>query len=249
MTINYKKNLFPNYKDNLITIIFFSVFTFIGLTFFIVGSLLLKFELDFKARAVEAQAVITNIRSGIRHTSSGGETAYDVTVEFTVDGRVYSGPLGYYSSGMREGQSVTVRYDRDDPRNFHSATYFLPLLFMSLGAFFAVIGLAFVTAYYKKKRKIAGLIADGKLVNAEIIDVIRSNMSINHYYGRHVICEWNDHPSGTKYIFKSENTFMRPERIIAERGVTHLPVYLDYDNYRKYYVDISQLSANIVDLT
>ena len=58
-----------------------------------------------------------------------------------------------------------------------------------------------------------------------------------------------DTSSGLVYLFRSNNIWYNPESIIEERQLKQLPVYLDENNYKKYYVGIDELEDMVQDLT
>ena len=240
---------FNNHKSFNAATVVFSVFTMVGLVFMGVGVWSYYDDLRFKSYAVETQASITDIYSYTRRTSDGDSTEHEVYVEFTANGRTYEGRLGQYSSGMRIGQTVNIYYDPDAPNNFRTASPFLPIFFISFGSLFFFAGLIYMVVRINGKRRRKKLLADGRRVNATINDITRSNVSVNRRRGYIIICEWKDPSSGVSYLFKSESVFFMPNKILEERQISYLPVHIDNSDCRKYYVDLSRLYDNVVDLT
>ena len=68
-------------------------------------------------RYVETQAVITKIESRERYDSDTGktETDYDLTVEYSVDGKTHVSHLGETPNDFYEGMELTVLYDVANP--------------------------------------------------------------------------------------------------------------------------------------
>ena len=66
---------------------------------------------------IPTDAVITKIESSLnKHSSnSNNRRNHTVYVEYTVDGQTYSGPSDVWDSTMREGQTITIRYNPDNP--------------------------------------------------------------------------------------------------------------------------------------
>ena len=66
---------------------------------------------------IPTDAVITKIESQLNtHSSnSNNRRKHTVYVEYTVDGQTYSGPSDVWDSTMREGQTITIRYNPDNP--------------------------------------------------------------------------------------------------------------------------------------
>ena len=70
--------------------------------------------------------------------------------------------------------------------------------------------------------------------------------------GRHpfnIICSYSDPYDGKEYLYKSENIWFNPDVILSKKTIRDIPVYIDKDNKKIYYVDIESISKDIVDLT
>ena len=52
-----------------------------------------------------------------------------------------------------------------------------------------------------------------------------------------------------KYIFKSDNMWNDPERIILEKNIQTFPVYINSEKINEYVVDIEEITEDIVDLS
>lgn len=100
-------------KINLVSSIFRFIF------FLLVGIILLGFGIltlsgqsgDFE----KTDAVIEEI-------NPLGDGEYQVVVSYTVNGVKYRSALGYYSSDMMKGNSITIKYAPDDPTNIRSSS-------------------------------------------------------------------------------------------------------------------------------
>lgn len=96
------------------------VLLFLGLFATLVGSLTLKKQKSY----LPTDAVISKIEE--YYDASAGEDgpqySYDVTVRYTVDGKEYEGPLGYHQDGYEEGQTVSIRYNPENPEKIVQAS-------------------------------------------------------------------------------------------------------------------------------
>jgi hypothetical protein len=90
----------------------------------------------FQSRGfLKTTGTITELRSD----TTDGNTVYFPTVEYTVDGKTYTGELDTGSGSYRVGQTVTILYDPDDPTVIHGGG--------GIGVYFMVAGaviLAFI---------------------------------------------------------------------------------------------------------
>jgi len=113
-------------------------------------------EAKFRETAVETEAVITKINT-YRKNNTDGEYYHDVYVKYTVDGDVYESRLNYWNSGMREGGTVKIYYDPDEPNVIVSdSTTLLLILSVSFGlvswVFIVLIFLTIRKSIAEKKR-------------------------------------------------------------------------------------------------
>ena len=125
----------------------FAVFLVVGVCLIIIGGIWGSNELKFKENSVETTGVITKIET----YRSGGKENHDVFVSYTVGDKQYENNLGYWSSGMKEGQQVTICYDPANPDTFSgSGGIIFPIIVFTLGLAFFIIGGA--SLYSLRKR-------------------------------------------------------------------------------------------------
>jgi len=80
---------------------------------------------------VKTTATIVDIE---RNFGSGDESdTFTPTVEYTVDGKTYTGKLNQSSGSYRIGQTITVLYDPNDPSTVHGDGTF-GIIFIAVGA-------------------------------------------------------------------------------------------------------------------
>ena len=233
------------------TFIVFLVFALVGLGLLIGSVFLFLDNMRFMDAAKETTATITDIYTS---RDSDGDTSHTVYVKYTVKGNEYEGKLNYYSSGMREGKSVKVFYNPDDPEDFRGggssiASYILA----GMGLIFFMIGFISLAVQFKSKARKKRLMSTGSKIMATMTGVAPGNVTVNGRPCMHVICEYKDERDGTLYIFKSDGIWANVPHITE--GQSYVPVYVDYNDYTKYYVDTEEYleslsGANrVVDLT
>lgn len=93
---------------------------------------------------VKTQATIVEMRD----TSTGEDTTYMPTVEYTVDGVTYTEELNESSGSYRVGKGITVLYDPNDPSVVHGDSL-KGLYFIGVGA--VILAVIVVTEIRKKK--------------------------------------------------------------------------------------------------
>ena len=211
-----------------------------GLGLLIAGILVQINSKNFAQNANEATATITRIEMDSRTDSDGDTTTdYTVFVEFEVDGKIYSGRLGFYSVGMYEGGTVTVLYNIDNPQNFRSKSgdTFFYILLIILGIAVLAFGIiAFINSVKKNKQKTL-LTQGGEKVLASVTNIMPGNIALKGQVCYNLICEYND-PAGNAYFFKSENIWVDIPPPGENNQYPQIAVYVDGNDWGKYYVDI-----------
>lgn len=189
---------------------------------------------DFKKDCVSTEAVIVDIRSS--YNSSNDSTDYDVTVEYIADGKIYRRPLEYYISSMREGQSVTIYYDPDDPYKIMNSPYLTCAILLIFILILGGVGTYFWLSEILNKRTINRLAAENKYIVCD--DQVEryegsSNITVNNV--RYLQTDFIYHDSdGKEYVFSSRAYHPRKNPFADGRNVT---IYVDIEkNPKKYYV-------------
>ena len=120
------------------------VFLGIGLLFFIRGSIFLTFTQRRAGIYVETEGVIVGFdRDGHPY------------VAYEADGETYEQRSNYTSGTMRLGDELTIRYDPAAPYRMEAGgamALFLPVMFMSMGGLFIVIGIIWLR-FFRVRRE------------------------------------------------------------------------------------------------
>lgn len=121
--------------------------------------------------------------------------------------------------------------------------YFICIPFLAVGGTFFLIGICFLIWEIKNKKMVKRLIENGNFIWAQITEVAPNyNVTVN---GRHpyiVYCQFQD-VEGTVHIFKSRDINFDPQTLFKSEQVR---VYVDNNNYKKYFVDIDEILPNVV---
>ena len=92
----------------------------------------------------------------------------------------------------------------------------------------------------KQRKKKEYLMQHGKRVMAEVTGGSRNlNYTVNGRHPWKLECRYEDIFSGEIYLFSSGNVWMDPELYIGQQ----VSVYVEGENYKKYYVDVDGLCA------
>jgi len=118
----------------------------------------------------------------------------------------------------------------------------LPVVFGAVGGPFLVIGIILAAVSARKRAMIRRVVEEGRFVMADVAD-IRPNYSVE-INGRcpYVLeCHYRDPASGTLHVFRSRNLFFCP----AETENRQVRVYVDPENFSRYYVDVESLVPDV----
>ena len=123
------------------------------------------------------------------------------------------------------------------------------LIFPGLGLIFIILGGAGIAVKVRKNKLEKRLKENGETIYADYVETaINTVYSVNGRHPYNIICEWNNPRDGKKYIFKSKNIWINPESIIKERNIKTFLVYVNLENIKQYFVDVDNLTQNVVDL-
>jgi len=215
------------------------IFTIVGAIFLIVGPIIFANEMSFKNKGIESIAIITDIET----YHSTDDTYYKVYVQYIANDRTYNNTLDYWDSTMSVGKEVKIYYNPDNPNEIvaNNSSYLLLLLPLIGGVSF-ILGTSMIIVNIKRKRRKSKLLENGDYINAEIEEVIYdTSYSVNRISPHVIVCKWENPADGNTYVFKSENIWYDPEPIIEEKNIITLPVYINRDNLKKYFVSLENI--------
>lgn len=234
-------------KKNLKEYIIWLIFGLLGLIFLVIG-VFISFNTFNYSNKVDISGVISRIET---KRDSDGDTDLDVYVSYRVNGTSYESRLNGYSSSYYEGKTIEIYYDKDDPNKIGNKSLDLVfLVFPGIGLIFFLIGGTGLFLKAKRGSQTKKLKINGTVVYATYTETVyNSSYQVNGRSPYNIICEWNNPTDGNKYIFKSDNIWVNPENIIKEKNIETIPVYIDPNNLKKYYVDVDSILNDVVDLS
>ena len=198
----------------------------------------LKNTYDYLKKVHVSDAVIVSVTDNTNNKY--GKHSYDV--EF------YDYKDNFCSSHFNSNKNyqiddhVTIYYNDSDKVYLHRGNPFILLIsFISL---ILCIVLLFLTRERKvdiaKKNK--KILKSKQMVEAKINNVIRNDKDNTKYYN--IICSWVNPVDNREYTFNSEDLDFDPTITLNILHMSSINVYLDKNNYSKYYVDVSEIKKN-----
>lgn len=166
----------------------------------------------------------------------------DVEVSYSVDGKAYMEKLNYYSSSMEPGDTLSIKYNVDQPSKIKvvSATIIFTSIFGGIGLLFVVIGLIMSLQYLKSDHY---LFRHGKYIEAELVTVFGRPIStgVVEKVLWVIECQYFDSETGLKHVFQSVNMEQDPRPDIEKNNITKFIVYVKKNDWYCYVMDLDYL--------
>lgn len=218
-----------------------------GFIFSVIGGIFLGLGIMFVVLLGSIHDNKVEVDAVIAYIDTYGDEGSTVFVDFYYMDEEYKGvELDSYSSSMRVGDERVVYIS---PKNMTKAidkqtTSMLRILmgsiFCGIGSIFIIIGIAFIMSVTKKKALGKRLKQSGTPIEAHIDSVETTGIRVNGCPTYVIKCSYDNPYDGMTYTFKSEHIGFDPTMNI--QGET-IRVYVEENNYKKYYVDISDITG------
>jgi hypothetical protein len=223
-----------------------SIFSLLGIITLIICAIAYQRTQAFINSSVVAQGTVLELQRSLTTDSS----SYYPVIEFaTVQGEriEFKSNFGSNPPSYQPGDTVSILYPEDNPDNaqinsFVSLWLFI-LIFAVVGGSFTITGMSllFFSMYatqVRAKNK-QELQATGKILITHYTEIERNtSIKINRRSPYRLITQWHDPTTNRIHLFKSENIWFNPEEFVRDRT---LKVYVDPNNYQRYYMDIDFL--------
>ena len=172
-------------------------------------------------------------------------------VRYEVEGETYHADFQGYASSLTPGAEAQIRYRIQNPQMVRCCTLDLAfVVFPVLGVLFGGMGLTGLLILQKGRNRAKKLRETGQRVMAKFEETAMCfNVNVNGRHPYYIIVSWRDPDSGKTYLFKSDNMWVNPDILIAQRDLRQFPVYLDPKNPKHYTVDTDAITRDVMDLT
>lgn len=224
------------------------ILSLVAILFITVGVVLKVNSDSFMAIAEKTTGTITEIEVYYTKDSDGDRVRrHRVYVEYIVDGERYENRLDSYNSTMREGGSVTVYYDPDNPTRISSGGSSVSTFIMiGLGGIFLVVDVIIIVRLVSANKKRNSLIKNGTAYTGTIIDVrVITNIKVNGRHPYRADCEVINPLTQERFLFSSQNVYKDIRNMIDAPVV----VYMDDTDPSNHHVDIDRAIADFYTVT
>ena len=185
----------------------------------------------------ETTGVVTSIEAVEGSERRGRLLQNEILVAYSVDGNHHEQILYSRTPDIEIGQPINIYYSQANPLQISDSDGdpSKAILFVSVGLLvFLYCSVSLYKLSEQRKRKIT-LLARGRRVMADVVEVVFEKLIFSRRPD-YLTCKWTDE-KGVIHLFKSATL----EKNVELNDNTQIAVYLDPNNYKKYYVDLDSL--------
>lgn len=223
----------------------------VGIVLIVIAAVLFINAKNFQAKAVAVEGLVTELREMSNTTNQPGQIrafTYAPVIKYTTkEGQEFT----YCSNNSSNppayavGEKVQIYYDPSNPADAAMAGISGMLGSIICGGI-GIVFLLFGGVFYWLNSKGDGdkaLMQNGKKILADITEVaLNSSFEMNGKSPFRIHCQWLNKTDNTVYEFKSKNLWFDPSQYMNNRN--QIDVYIDFNNPKKYFMDISFLPKN-----
>lgn len=219
-----------------------AVFGGIGIIMLIIGVLIFKSTKDFQSKAILTEGTVIEM---VQMRGSNGMLSHAPVVSYMAkDEQEHI----YYSSSYSNppsysvGEKVQIYYDPANPDDAQlgGGASIAAIIVSAIGFFFLLAAIIILLVNKNKAANAKMLMQNGRKLQADIITVdYNTSININDRNPFVITCQWSDTQQNEVLLFQSGNIWFDPSPFLADKK--QLDVYVDFNNFKKYYVDISFL--------
>jgi hypothetical protein len=227
--------------------LFATIFTVIGLFLLSIALHLFKQEIAFlkKAQTATGKVIDLGVSYSSSKNSSSSPTYYPIVTFHTPEGKPYTFRSNFSSNppSYEEGEEVEVYYLPDSPakaeiKGFFSQ-WFAVLICSVIGLIFSAIGLGTWVNMFRSNKLNKWLRVNGRMIQTRVQSVeLNTSLKINGKSPYVIYTQWHNPSNNKVHVFKSKNIFYDPASYIPGDII---PVLVDPNNYKKYYMDTTFL--------
>lgn len=166
-------------------------------------------------------------------------------VEYNAKGKMVEKDLQIYDTAIRQGNKMTIYYDKKDIEiSYIKSQIVCCIMVMFISAIIFISGLYFFIVYFRKKKEKEYLLKNGYVIKATIVCV--RSLKFTRFFKHHPSYIYATYKyENDDYGFNSEETFYNLSEIIKNKKIKNVDIYVDKEDYSKYYVDIDKIIAKM----
>jgi len=211
-------------------------FTICAILFLVLGFISWQNNIKNKEHTT---AIVTHVE---KNTNASKITDYDVYIKYEVDNQSYFANLKFLTDECpcSEGKNIEIYYNKNDVSKvevYNTKIITENVTLILLGVIALIIS---PIAYYTESKTIK-LKENGKRVEAKYIQTVTTKGKKTY----NIICKWREPNTEIEYEFKSNDIWDNPRYAISQNNIEKIPVYIDPENPKKYYVDTKEILEKI----
>jgi hypothetical protein len=223
-------------------VLFVAIFGAVGLLFAVIGFTFIYNNYIFVSTASNTKGTVVSIE---RHTGSKGSVSYYPVIKFYPDNGdevIFTSEIGSNPAPYKINQTVDVKYEPSNPSNAKvdsfTELWVLPGIFSTIGTIFFIIAIATALGQVNANKQKEWLLKNGYPIDTKFVNTFYGNFKVNGQSSIKIKSQWLNPKDNLLYEFNSEDIWFDPTEFIKDNSIK---VYIDKDNPKKYYMDISFL--------
>lgn len=196
----------------------------------------------FLGEAITADGTVV----GLERSRTRDSSTYKPVVRFTSETGEeieFVSSSGSNPPSYSKGEKVEVLYLLHQPAQARINSFFSlwggAVILGGLGGVFALVGTGIILGGTLKGRRDDHLKRNGTPIQTDFQSVeLNEALSVNGRHPFRVLTQWQNPATSEVHVFKSNNLWFDPSKYLTDRPIT---VFIERDNPRKYFVDLSFL--------
>jgi hypothetical protein len=162
------------------------------------------------------------------------------TIEYTVNEKTYTKQIATPKNTSLNDE-ITIYYNKNNPELLaDNKTTTIPIIILIISLIILIYTIVLFLLDLKKQKRITLLKSTGIYIEATIEEIIVNSKGKpkKGKYPYHIRCIYTNPSDKSVFRFESDNLYFNVNEYINEYNIKKLPIYVDKNDYKNYYIDI-----------
>ena len=162
------------------------------------------------------------------------------TIEYVVNEKTYNKQIPT-PSNTSLNEEITIYYNKSNPDILaDNKTTTIPTIILVISIIFFIYTIVLFLIDLKRQKRIKILKSTGIYIEANIEEILVNSKGKpkRGKYPYHIRCIYTNPSDKNIFRFESDNLYFNVNEYINEYNIKKLPIYVDKNDYKNYYIDI-----------